>query len=169
MKYDGNYGDHDTIVTFDIETTHYDPNDGETVAIGVARHEVGSPESTRYELFPRRKSGIEGEQQLVEQAFQFMNRIDADTLVSYSGVGFDMDFLYKRSAHFDSTPSPPELHKTGQHIDLFAGRQEACGNKKYPSLEECLDSYELPVPKTIWNGAPARQHAIRRRVRAGIP
>jgi len=26
--------------------------------------------------------------------------------------------------------------------------------QKYPSLEECLDSYDFPIPKTVWNGAP---------------
>lgn len=154
MKYDGDYGDHDKLVTFDIETTHYDPDDGETVAIGVGQHEVTPSHSDRYEIFTRRARGVEDEQQLVERAFQYIDRLDGDTLVSYNGIGFDMDFLYKRSAHFDSQPAVPELQATGQHIDLFAGRKETCGNNKWPSLEECLESYNLPVPKTVWNSSP---------------
>lgn len=154
MKYDGDYGDHDTLVTFDIETTHYDPQQGETVAIGVGRYDTDVANSSMYEIFTRRDHGIDDEQQLVEHAFEFIDRLDGDALVSYNGVGFDMDFLYKRSANFDSQPAVPELQATGQHIDLFAGRKAACGSKKWPSLDECLDSYDLPVPKTVWNGAP---------------
>jgi len=154
MKYDGDYGDHDTVVTFDIETTHYDPKQGETVAIGVGQHEADSSTTDRYEIFTRRDHRIEDERQLVKRAFEFIDSLDGDTLVSYNGIGFDMDFLYKRSTNFDSHPEPPELHVTGQHIDLFAGRKEACGGNKWPSLEECLDSYDLPVPKTVWNGSP---------------
>ncbi|ELZ38758.1 hypothetical protein C471_09315 [Halorubrum saccharovorum DSM 1137] len=156
MKYDGDYGDHDKLVTFDIETTHYDPDEGETVAIGVGQHEVGSSGGeARYEIFARRQRGVDDEQKLVERAFEFIDNLDGDTLVSYNGVGFDMDFLYKRSAHFDPAPGSPELHRAGHHVDLFTDRKAACGpNDKWPSLEECLDSYDLPVPKTVWNGAP---------------
>ena len=156
MKYDGDYGDHDQLVTFDIETTHYDPDKGETVAIGVGQHEVGSPGSeARYETFARRNPSIDDERELVERAFEFIDRLDGDTLVSYNGVGFDMDFLYKRSARFDPAPDSPTLHREGHHVDLFADRKAACGpNDKWPSLEECLESYDLPVPETIWNGAP---------------
>lgn len=155
MKYNGNFGDHDTIVTFDIETTHYDPDQGETVAIGVGCLETESSEDARYEIFTRRRRGVEDERKLIQRAFECIDRLDGDTLVSYNGVGFDMDFIYKRSAHFDSQPASPGLAATGQHIDLFTGRKEACGpNDKWPSLEECLASYGLPVPKTVWNGAP---------------
>ena len=156
MKYDGDYGDHDKLVTFDIETTHYKPDKGETVAIGVGHHEVGSPGSeAKYETFARSQRGVDDERQLVERAFEFIDRLDGDTLVSYNGVGFDMDFLYKRCAQFDPTPGSPDLHRDGHHVDLFADRKAACGpNDKWPSLEECLESYGLPVPETIWNGAP---------------
>lgn len=156
MKYDGDYGDHDKLVTFDIETTHYDPDEGETIAIGVGQHEIGSPGSNaRYETFAREHPGIEDERQLVERAFEFIYRLDGDTLVSYNGVGFDMDFLTKRSSRFPKSVPWPELQTTGQHVDLFTDRKAACGpNDKWPSLEECLDSYDLPVPKTLWNGAP---------------
>ena len=155
MKYNGDFGDHDSIVTFDIETTHYDPEKGETVAIGVGHHETDSSTTDRYEIFTRRKRGVDDEQQLIERAFEYIDDLGGDTLVSYNGIEFDMDFIYERSVHFDSLPASPELASTGQHIDLFAGRKEACGpNDKWPSLEECLDSYGLPVPKTVWNGSP---------------
>ncbi len=155
MKYDGNFGDHDHLVSFDIETTHYDADKGETVAIGVGQYELESSGSTRHQIFARDQPGIEDEYKLVERAFEFIDRLDGDTLVSYNGVEFDMDFLYKRSARFEQSVPWPELQTTDRHIDLFAGRKAACGpNDKWPSLEECLDSYDLPVPKTVWNGAP---------------
>ena len=107
MKYDGDYGDHDKLVTFDIETTHYDPDRGETVAIGVGQHDVGSPEGeARYETFARRQRGLDDERQLVERAFEFIDRLDGDTLVSYNGVEFDMDFLYKRQPAARTTSGP---------------------------------------------------------------
>jgi len=156
MKYDGDYGDHDTLVTFDIETTHYDPDQGETVAIGVGQHEVGSSGGeAQYETFAREQPGIDDERQLVERAFECIDRFDGDMPVSYNGVGFDMDFLYKRSPRFSESVPWPDLQTTGHHVDLFTDRKAACGpNDKWPSLEECLESYDFPVPETIWNGAP---------------
>ncbi|WP_435073516.1 ribonuclease H-like domain-containing protein [Halorubrum sp. HHNYT27] len=156
MKFDGDFGDHHNIVSFDIETTHYDPTKGETVAIGVGQHEIGSSASeAQYRIFARENPATADERDLVERAVEYINRLNGDTLVSYNGIEFDMDFLSERCAQFDPAPGPPRLHETGRHIDLFAGRKEACGpNDKWPSLEECLDSYDLPVPRTVWNGSP---------------
>ncbi|GAA0541559.1 ribonuclease H-like domain-containing protein [Halorubrum ejinorense] len=156
MKLDKEFDDHDRIVTFDIETTHWDPDKGETVAIGVGHHEPRTPGTdAQYESFARSNHGITDEQDLVRKAFRYIDELDGDVLVSYNGTDFDMDFLAERSTRFDSAPSPPALHTTGQHIDLFTDRKTACDpGEKWPSLEECLSGYNYPVPKTIWNGAP---------------
>jgi len=156
MKYDGDFGDHDVLVSFDIETTHYDPAEGETVAVGVGRHEVGSPGGdAQYRIFARERLGIEDERDLVARAFRGIDRLDGDALVSYNSIEFDMNFLDERRARFDRAPETPQLHESGRHIDLFAGRKASCGpSDKWPSLEESLDSYGLPVPETVWNGSP---------------
>lgn len=156
MRLDKEFDDHDRIVTFDIETTHWKPDKGETVAIGVGHHEPETPGSdARYETFARSTRGISDEQDLVTTAFSYIDELDGDALVSYNGIDFDMDFLAKRCAHFDPAPSPPALQTSGQHIDLFADRKAACGpGEKWPSLEECLSSYGYSVPKTVWNGTP---------------
>lgn len=156
MKLDKEFNDYDRIVTFDIETTHWKPEKGETIAIGVGHHESGTPGNTaQYETFARNDHGISDEQDLVTTAFSYIDELDGDVLVSYNGIDFDMDFLAKRCGRFDSAPSPPALQTSGQHIDLFTDRKAACGaGEKWPSLEDCLDSYGYPVPKTIWNGAP---------------
>jgi hypothetical protein len=147
MKIDRELNDYDRIVTFDIETTHWKPEKGETVAIGVGHHESGTPGSNaQYEIFARSNHGTSDEQDLVTTAFRYIDELDGDVLVSYNGIDFDMDFLAKRCARFDPTPSPPAL---------FTDRKAACGpGEKWPSLEECLNSYGYPVPKTIWNDAP---------------
>lgn len=154
MKYDAEPDPCDRLVTFDIETTDTDPTTGETIAIGVGSHAYGSSASeAEYQTFVRESADDEGK--LVKQAFEAIDAIDADTLVSYNGIGFDMDFLFKRSANFDIGLKTPDLHVRGPHVDLFADRQAACGpNKKWPSLDECLDAYGYPVPKTVWNGGP---------------
>jgi hypothetical protein len=154
MKYDAEPDPCDRLATFDIETTHYDPTKGETVAIGVGSHPYGNPASeAEYQTFVRESDDDEAE--LVTEAFEAIDAIDPDALVSYNGIGFDMDFLSKRSANFDVEVSTPEVHIRGPHVDVFADRKAACGpNDKWPSLEECLKAYGYPVPKTIWNGAP---------------
>lgn len=154
MKYDAEPDPCDRLVTFDIETTDFDPTTGETVAIGVGSHPYEAPASdAEYQTFVREGADDEGE--LVKQAFEAIDEIDADTLVSYNGIGFDMDFLFKRSANFDVDLKTPDIHVRGPHVDVFADRKAACGpNDKWPSLEECLDAYDYPIPKTVWNGAP---------------
>ena len=108
-----------------------------------------------YKTFARSNHTITDEQPLVSKAFRYIDGLDGDVLVSYSGSDFDMEFLAARSTQFDSAPSPPTLHTAGQHIDLFTDQKAAYDpGKKWPPLEECLSSYGFPVPKTTWNGAP---------------
>ena len=154
MQYQTDPEGYGRIATFDIETTHYDPDEGETVAIGVGVHNADNHETpATFETFLRESRSDEGE--LVERAFRYIDKVDPDALVSYNGIDFDMDFLYKRSAHTDTKPTPPDVHVNGPHVDLFADRKAVCdSDTKWPSLEECVAAYDYPVPETIWNGSP---------------
>ncbi|MDB2276237.1 hypothetical protein B9H04_15325 [Halorubrum ezzemoulense DSM 17463] len=117
---------------------------------GVGHHEPETPgNDAQYETFARSNHGISDEQDLVTTAFSYIDELDGDVLVGYNGIDFDMDFLAKRCAHFDLAPSPPALQTSGQHINLFTDRKAACGaGEMWPALEDCLDSYGYPVPKT---------------------
>lgn len=45
MRFERDDPGFDRIVTMDIETTHYDPQQGEVVSVGVGEHRVGEPAS----------------------------------------------------------------------------------------------------------------------------
>lgn len=154
MQYQAEPEGYDRITTFDIETTHFNPEKGETVAIGVGVHTPNDPETAAsFETFLRESRADEGE--LVERAFRHIDRLDPDALVSYNGLEFDMEFLWERAAQLDTTLNLPEVHVNGPHIDLFADRKAASDpDTKWPSLEECLASYDYPVTETLWNGSP---------------
>lgn len=152
MQYDAPSDDHERLVTFDIETTHYEPAEGETVAIGVGEHTLGTPGVTAtYDVLARDDFETEGE--LIRRGIERIDAADADALVSYNGIDFDWDFLAERAERVGVAIEPPVLHAAGSHVDLFADRA-ALVEYRYdrPSLEACLDSYDYPVPSTIWNG-----------------
>ena len=146
----------DRVATLDIETTHYKPNLGEVVSIGVGVHDVGKPGDTaEYELHHRTVPSLDNEIELIKQSLGTLNMFDADGLVSYRGRKFDIWFLKERLSlngeeNFHTDSLLPDMH-----IDLFEPRERECDRtgKKWPSLDECLDSYGLPVPKTIWGGS----------------
>ena len=154
MQYDAPADDHERLVTFDIETTHYKPEQGETVAIGVGEHAPGAPGvAATYDVLARDDVASEGE--LIRRGIERVDAAAADALVSYNGIAFDVEFLAERAERLGVAMEPPALHTAGSHVDLFADRVAVIESRyDSPSLEACLDSYDYPVPSTIWNGEP---------------
>lgn len=148
---DDGYG---RIATLDIETTHYDADDGEIVSIGVGVHDRDDPASeAAYRMFHR---DGRGEAELVARAMEQLAEVDADALVSYGGKDFDVEFIEDRLAILDSegVGTFPEYARTN-HVDLFVPRKRIADHRdvQWPGLEDCLESYEYPRPKTVWNGS----------------
>lgn len=143
----------DRVATLDIETTHYKPQKGEVVSIGVGAHDVGQDATKiEYELQHRSDPSVDNETELIKQSLGAVNMFDADGLVSYNGKDFDVWFLEERlsrngAGQFHSGDLLPNAH-----IDLMEARKQQCSGRKWPTLEECLASYDLPIPKTVWQG-----------------
>jgi hypothetical protein len=140
------------VATIDIETTHYKPEQGETVSIGLGVHDRDMPASeASYELFHR---DGKGEDVCIQSALRHLNDLDADRLISYKGRDFDLWFLNERLYLRKASVVPLDLDTPDTHIDLFEDR-EAKANREgisWPGLEDCLHSYEYTPPTTIWNG-----------------
>jgi len=154
MRYPREDPGHQRIATLDIETTHYKPDQGEIVSIGVGVHDRGEPgEAATYDTFHR---GGRGEPALVQRAVDRLTDYEADGLTSYKGIDFDMWFIGERLDHLGETVEAPEIATSPErHIDLFADRKERASREgsSWPSLEECLDAYGYPRPVTRWNGS----------------
>ncbi len=145
----------DRVGTLDIETTHWKPDKGEVVSIGVGVYDVDSGgETATYDLFHRTAPGREDEGDLIDRALDQLNAYGAEGLVSYRGRAFDMEFLRARRAQTDVSLPSVATDTPETHIDLFESRKQQCDRtgEKWPSLEECLAAYDLPVPKTVWHG-----------------
>lgn len=144
---------HERIATFDIETTHFEATGGELVSIGIGVHDRGEPgKSATYDTFYR---DGRGEAELVRQAVEQLRGYDADGLVSYNGIQFDLPFVADRLELLGETVALPEIATSrDRHLDLFIDRKEYATqrNIKWPSLEQCLEAYGLPLPRTVWGG-----------------
>lgn len=141
---------HQRLATLDIETTHYDAEQGETVSIGLGVHERGQPASeAEYTTLHRKPALDEGE--MIRGAFTEVDDLDADALVTYKGTAFDFEFLNDRLQILGEDASPATI---GEHVDLYPPRKKHADARgdKWPSLEECLQSYGHEPPTTIWNG-----------------
>ena len=140
------------VATLDVETTHFEPERGEVVAIGVGVHDRGTPGTAAdYECFYR--CGPTDEADTILAAIDAVSRFDADRLVTYNGRGFDLPFLRDRVAIRGG--GALELPFTAsQHLDLFADRKERADatGRKWPNLEECLDAYGVTPAETRWSG-----------------
>jgi hypothetical protein len=82
-----------------------------------------------------------------------LEEVDPDGIVSYNGLGFDLDFISGRLDIAEGDVEVPELIKQpDSHIDVFKPRMDKANRTgaKWPSLEECLNSYGFPKPRTIW-------------------
>lgn len=143
----------DRVATLDIETTHYDPTEGETVSIGIGVHDRGTPaEEATYRMLHRNGNG---EEELISQAEAFLNDSGADGLVSFKGRDFDLDFLNVRSYALGQGEISVNLSGEDTHVDLFEGRKEEAErrNDKWPNLEECIEAYDWTPAKTIWGNS----------------
>ncbi|WP_254768699.1 ribonuclease H-like domain-containing protein [Salinilacihabitans rarus] len=155
MRYQRDDGGHERIATIDIETTHFDPTHGETVAIGLGVHDRDTPASeASYEL--HHQDTDTDEATLIERALTRLDDLGADLLVTYKGSEFDMAFLNERLTLLGADELSPAIDTPDTHLDLFTDRKEKANrtNEKWPKLEECLESYGLPTPTTVWNGQP---------------
>lgn len=146
----------DRVATLDIETTHYKAQKGELVSIGVGVHQRGSPGSKAdYQLLHRDGSG---EAELVRRAMEQLRDLDADGLISYNGRDFDLSFIADRLEILGEKSSvfEPPAFVRDNHVDLIADRKRRAAKtgESWPSLEDCLQSYELPVPRTNWRDEP---------------
>lgn len=152
MQHDLTSNDYDRLGTFDIETTHYDPEQGETVSIGIGIHTRGKPASDAEYITLHRKPALD-ESELIRSAFEALDDADVDALVTYKGTEFDFEFLNDRLTLQDETPPSASI---GEHVDLFTPRKQKAElqNKKWPNLEECLRAYNYEPPTTIWRGKP---------------
>jgi len=152
MKFGRQDPGYDRIATLDIETTHFKPTKGEIISVGVGFHERGEPgQSATFDTFHRNG---EGEATTIQRAVNKMSEYDADGLVTYNGKDFDLEFIAGRLDLLGETIEQPEIvTEDDKHIDLYVERKRRADreNVKWPSLEECLDSYGFPCPVTKWD------------------
>lgn len=139
------------VATLDIETTHWEPEQGEVVAIGVGVHERGTPGSAAsYDCVLR---AGDDEVAVIREAFDRLAGYEADRLVTYNGAEFDLPFLHARLEAHDAAPValPPV-----DRLDLYADRKRRADEtgRKWPSLEECVAAYGAIPAETHWRGEP---------------
>jgi uncharacterized protein YprB with RNaseH-like and TPR domain len=137
--------------TLDIETSSVDPDEGQTVAIGIGTIDVLDGEMSVDVLS---YGGAQGsEKALIRRAFSRINEFEPSALVTFNGEWFDLDFLDGRIERlgFDQKPT---LECAEHHLDLFLPRKrkaDAAG-VKWPKLETVLSSHDITVPMTEWRG-----------------
>ncbi|WP_254830223.1 ribonuclease H-like domain-containing protein [Haloglomus salinum] len=139
------------VATLDIETTHWKPESGEVVAVGVGVHERGTPGSEAvYDCLLREG---DDEPAVIRDALDRLASYGADRLVTYNGAEFDIPFLHDRLRAHDADPValPPV-----DHLDLYADRKRRADEtgRKWPSLEECVAAYDATPAETHWRGEP---------------
>lgn len=136
------------IATLDIETTGFDAETAETVAIGVGLHERGTPGSdASLDCFYR--EAIDDEAEMILSAAEQLAGYGADLLVTYNGADFDLPFLRDRLDELGVTP-PSAPFDENAHLDLLTDRKAMPG--KWPKLEECVAAYGATPARTVWNG-----------------
>jgi hypothetical protein len=155
MRYPRDDPGHERLATVDIETTATDPADGELVSIGIGVHDRADPlTEASYETFHR----DDDEVHLVDRAMARLEDADADRLVTYNGVGFDVPFvadrLDRRGASADV--DLPAITEPPAHLDLFLDRKRRADEEgvPWPRLEACLEAYDHAPPTTVWRGDP---------------
>lgn len=132
----------------DIETDGFDGKVNNLIAIGVGYYDGdGRPEIDVI----TRASVNNDELAVIQEAYSWINARNPEGVVSYNGEGFDFEFLDDKLNVLGANPKP-ELSTT--HLDLFPERQKRADQTgaKWPSLEECLSAYDIPIYQTNWNG-----------------
>lgn len=145
---------HQRIATFDIETTHYKPHQGEVVSIGIATHDrdtaLGDADITIRHRTPNRD-----EAQLIAESLDHLDDLDVDFLVSFNGRDFDVGFLRDRLELLGHDPREPTLHTPELHLDLLHDDRKDVADdlgKDWPGLEEALDAYGYDAGIQAWRG-----------------
>jgi DNA polymerase elongation subunit (family B) len=137
--------------TLDIESDGIDPNQSQTVAIGIGLFdELNQQDSVDVLTIG---GALGDERTLIRRAFERINKFDPAALVTYNGIAFDLDYLQERitQLQFDAKP---ELSCEDHHIDLFLPRKQQASEagKKWPTLEEVLEHHGITVQSTKWRG-----------------
>ena len=154
MRYPRADPGHDRVATLDIETTAVDPEAGELVSIGVGVHDRADPlTAATYETFHRRG---DDEAALVDRAMDRLVAADADALVTYNGIEFDLSFVEGRLDRLDAGVDLPGIVDPPSHLDLFLDRKRRADEEgsPWPKLEACLDAYGHAPAVTYWRGEP---------------
>lgn len=139
----------DSIGTLDIETTGLDGSTDELVAIGVGYYEAGR-ETAEVEVVTRARTR-DDERTLLADAYGWLNERTPGGLATYNGADFDLPFLDDRLAALGCRDEVT-LPCADSHVDLYRARKRAAdrAGRKWPSLEEALGAYDLPVHSTHW-------------------
>jgi len=141
---------YDSIGTLDIETSGFDGATEDLIAIGVGYCEANG-ENVAVEVFTQKDfDGDEAE--LIQSAYEWLNTRSPDGLATFKGSEFDFEFLEDKQQALGFTAD--DLMCQSNHVDLFIPRKEQAEaqNKKWPSLEESLDAYDIPEYTTMWGG-----------------
>lgn len=141
---------YDSIGTLDIETSGFDGATEDLIAIGVGSYEAGQDSA---EVEVHTQQACDGDEcELIRRAYEWLNDRDPDGLATFNGAGFDFDFLVDKCDTLGFVDRP-DILGWSTHVDLLAERnQRMRHDRKWPSLEDCLDAYEIPEYETTWNG-----------------
>lgn len=155
MRYPRDDPGHERLATVDIETTATDPADGELVSIGIGVHDRADPlTEASYETFHR----DDDEVHLVGRAMARLEDANADGLVTYNGVEFDVPFVTDRLDRLGASADVdlPAITEPPAHLDLFLDRKRRADEEgvSWPRLEACLEAYGHAPPTTVWRGDP---------------
>ncbi|MEF8855903.1 MAG: ribonuclease H-like domain-containing protein [Haloplanus sp.] len=168
MRYPRDDPGHERLATVDIETTATDPAAGELVSVGIGVHDRAEPltEAT-YETFHRRgddengrsagrRPTVDDEVAFVERAMAHLADADADRLVTYNGVGFDIPVVADRLDRLGASADLPAITDPPAHLDLFLDRKRRADEEgtSWPRLEACLEAYGHAPATTVWRGDP---------------
>lgn len=142
------------IASFDIETTHYDPSEGEVVSIGIAIHDrTTAVENAETHLL--HQTVDRDEPSLIQEAYDILDESGSEFLVTFNGRDFDFGFCDDRISRHGIQTSRPSLDTPETHLDLLHDDRKAKAdqlNRKWPSLEEALSAYGHETQPTFWNG-----------------
>lgn len=139
----------DSIGTLDIETSGFDGATEDLIAVGVGYYEPNADA----EVAVHTQLMFDGdERELIRNAYDWLNDREPECLATFNGAGFDFDFLVDKCDALGYRDRP-DLLGWPNHVDLLSERKQRLPpNRKWPSLEESLNAYEIPKYETTWNG-----------------